>query len=659
MLLLAILVVLPAIVLSLLAVSSLREAEAVYERQMHEACERTAESLIARALDAVEARGVAIGTAAAAFASEMTSTNRLALADGDLSVAGLAILDSSWQPVYPGGPALLMARDRVWTQAGRKLSNAAFAEAAGEPAAAIPLYEAIIERLAGEDPLDDGALHNMLLCRALSGLARALAGAGRVDDALAVLERLAGERQSGGDVHLPLVARYRMWKLRPSEKTALALLDACFDAALDAPASQLYFYLAETLPLSSGTDGALVGAVLDAMAGDRAFAPAAARLLYAGADGSRWAWRSQALGEEYYLYGTLTVQTDAGEALAVVLVDPGLLSSVAVEPVFAAAGRSGSISFEFRSGEDSETGADATTGETIMERTFAEPFSMWSVRAVVFDGALGDLARNRARLMSLAAALTGLVTILGAASVFLWARRRVALARLQTDFVANVTHELKTPLTGIKSLAETLELKRVSSDEKRAEFISMIVRESDRLSRLITSVLDFARLERGSGALRLEPADLAEVVNAAVDCFKSGLLPGEAADVECIAEAHVGVSIDRDAIIGAILNLLDNAYKYSKPPRDIRVCLAVKDEWAIVSVSDNGVGLTPGEARRVFGKFYRADTSLAAETQGAGLGLTLAKAYVEQHGGALSVDSEPGVGSTFTIRLPLAGEAGQ
>jgi len=108
----------------------------------------------------------------------------------------------------------------------------------------------------------------------------------------------------------------------------------------------------------------------------------------------------------------------------------------------------------------------------------------------------------------------------------------------------------------------------------------------------------------------------------------------------------------------ALFNLLDNAHKYSNPPRSIRVKVAVRDGHAVVSVSDNGIGLTAREMRSVFRKFYRVDTSLSARTQGAGLGLSLVKAYVEAHGGAVEVESKPGEGSTFSIVLPLrnAGE---
>jgi signal transduction histidine kinase len=286
--------------------------------------------------------------------------------------------------------------------------------------------------------------------------------------------------------------------------------------------------------------------------------------------------------------------------------------------------------------------------------------SFWIVQARTVSGTVVDLARSKARLLWWGIVLTAVTAIGAIVALLAWARRRSRLANLQTDFVANVTHELKTPLTGIRSLAETLQFGRITSPERAGEFVGAIVRETDRLARLINNVLDFSRLERGTARLRLERTDLAELVRSTVEAFKASLGDDDGGRiiVETPAEGVPAV-VDADSMSRAVTNLLDNAWKYSRPPREIRASLAAADGRATISVSDNGIGIPAAQHRKIFRKFYRVDSSLSAETQGAGLGLSLVKAYAEAHGGRVDLQAKPGEGSTFTITVPLAPDDAQ
>ncbi len=262
------------------------------------------------------------------------------------------------------------------------------------------------------------------------------------------------------------------------------------------------------------------------------------------------------------------------------------------------------------------------------------------------------------RLLWWGIVLASLMVLTGIAAVVMWARRRARLARLQTDFVANVTHELKTPLTGIRSLAETLALGRITASDRQAEFVSAIVRETDRLAQLINNVLDFSSIERGNARLRPERADLTELLQTAVEAFRATLPEGDDSRITVAApDEPVEAVVDSDSISRAVTNLLDNAWKYSHAPRRIAATLSTEDGQASIAVSDNGVGIAPENAGKVFRKFFRIDSALSAETQGAGLGLALVKAYAEAHGGRVAVRSRPGEGSTFTITVPTDGGA--
>jgi two-component system phosphate regulon sensor histidine kinase PhoR len=233
-------------------------------------------------------------------------------------------------------------------------------------------------------------------------------------------------------------------------------------------------------------------------------------------------------------------------------------------------------------------------------------------------------------------------------------RREVHLAELRSQFVSSVSHELKTPLTAIRMFAEILQRGESVDRQTHNECVDTIVNESERLTRLLNNVLDFSRIERGQKEYRMEPTRLADVVQSAARTMQYPLAE-QGFDLKMdVAEEIPPVQADRDALKQAVLNLLTNAMKYSGQSRGIELRLFPQNGDALISVSDHGIGIPPEEQSRIFERFYRASVPENHSVAGTGLGLALVDHIVKGHGGSVQVESSPGVGSTFSIRLPIA-----
>ena len=253
-----------------------------------------------------------------------------------------------------------------------------------------------------------------------------------------------------------------------------------------------------------------------------------------------------------------------------------------------------------------------------------------------------------------AAALTIVLSVTLFGGYLLWrdVNREMRIAALRSQFVSSVSHELKTPLTAIRMFAETLQLDRVDAGT-RAEYLDTIVNESERLTRLLNNVLDFAKIEEGRKAYRREPASLANVVRVAA---RAMTYPFEQHGFDLLTEIDDSVPPvdgDADAIEQAILNLLTNAMKYSGSGRRIELRLTREGRHAVISVRDQGIGIPPADQTRIFEKFYRISTPENQRIPGTGLGLTLVDHIVKAHDGSVRVESAPGSGSVFSIYLPL------
>jgi len=235
-------------------------------------------------------------------------------------------------------------------------------------------------------------------------------------------------------------------------------------------------------------------------------------------------------------------------------------------------------------------------------------------------------------------------------------RRQLRLARQQTDFVSNVSHELKTPLTSIRMFSELLEDGGIEDPEKRRSFLRIISAEAARLTRLINNVLDFSRLERGEKHYRFARCDLVALVCETLNGYRPHLETARFTLEFTMPGAPLIVHGDHDALAQVLVNLLSNAEKYSGERREIRVDLRVKDEplpHVELRVLDRGIGVPKGCETKIFEKFYRAHDSLSSGVQGSGLGLTLARQIARAHGGEVTYEPREGGGSCFALLLPL------
>lgn len=234
--------------------------------------------------------------------------------------------------------------------------------------------------------------------------------------------------------------------------------------------------------------------------------------------------------------------------------------------------------------------------------------------------------------------------------------REMRLARQKTDFVSNVSHELKTPLTSIRMFSDLLGNRRELEDEKRLEYSGIISRESARLSRLINNLLDFSRMERGEKRYQREPIALREFLTDSLETCRHQIeSDGFQLRIDCPeADGEPATVIgDRDALSQVLLNLLSNAEKYGGDAREIEVTLRCVDATAEIAVLDRGPGIPRKQAEKIFEKFYRVDDSLASGIEGSGLGLTLARQIARAHDGDLVYTPRSGGGSRFVLTLPL------
>jgi signal transduction histidine kinase len=229
------------------------------------------------------------------------------------------------------------------------------------------------------------------------------------------------------------------------------------------------------------------------------------------------------------------------------------------------------------------------------------------------------------------------------------------MARLKSDFVANVSHDLKTPLSVIRMFGETLEMGRVTDEDRRQEYYRVITREGERLSRLIDNVLDFARIEGGRRTYEMTPTAIEPLIRGTLEAFVYPLAQqGFKVEVSVAADLPE-VTLDADAVGQALANLIDNAIKYSGDERALTVDARVVDGWLVLAVSDRGLGIAREEQAKIFEKFYRVGRSDTQGRRGSGMGLALVRHIAEAHGGTIAVESVPGEGSRFSLRLPLGG----
>lgn len=262
-------------------------------------------------------------------------------------------------------------------------------------------------------------------------------------------------------------------------------------------------------------------------------------------------------------------------------------------------------------------------------------------------------ARRQQRSLYLLIGCALVAIALGGGVVFRDTRRQLVLAQQKTDFVSNVSHELKTPLTSIRMFAEILHGGR-TAPERQPEYLRIMLVEAERLTRLINNVLDFSRLDRRERRLQKRALDLHEVLERFWPGCEFHLHEaGFTARWESAPPPYPIVG-DEDALTQVLVNLLANAEKYGGDRKEVILRSHLEDRFLCLGVLDRGIGVPGGEEGKIFEPFYRAHDSLASGISGTGLGLALAKRIVHEHGGEIFCQPRPGGGSHFTVRLPLA-----
>ncbi|HSM92538.1 MAG TPA: ATP-binding protein [Anaeromyxobacteraceae bacterium] len=248
-------------------------------------------------------------------------------------------------------------------------------------------------------------------------------------------------------------------------------------------------------------------------------------------------------------------------------------------------------------------------------------------------------------------------TVIGGIAAIVVLRREARMARLQTDFVNKVSHDLRTPLTSIRMFVETLQLGRLRDQPARQqEALEIIAEETERLSALINRLLDWARMESGRRTFDLHPEPLPPIVDAAVSAL-APLRLHQPADVRVrVADGLPRVRVDRAALVEALVDVLTNAFKYTGPQKRIDVEASRAGPAVRIVIRDNGPGIGKQDLKKVFDRFYRARDPLDRIIEGSGLGLAMVKHIVTAHGGWVEAESELGKGTAFTITLPAIEE---
>jgi signal transduction histidine kinase len=293
-------------------------------------------------------------------------------------------------------------------------------------------------------------------------------------------------------------------------------------------------------------------------------------------------------------------------------------------------------------------------GKPEVEKNLGEVLGQGFALAIKYPGTtIADIGSSFLRNNYI---ILGALSLLMAGGIFLSYRnvsREMNLARLKSDFVANVSHELRTPLALIRLYAETLELGRLTAKEKYHEYFRIIREESERLTALINNILDFSRIEAGRKEYEFKETNLSDLVRATLDSYRFQIEQHGFAFEENISGDIPPVNVDREAIARSLLNLVNNALKYSKDKKYIGVSLYRANGSVKLEVSDHGIGIPPAEQEKIFEKFYRCGDPLVHNIKGSGLGLSLVRHIARAHGGDVQVESTPEKGSKFTIALPI------
>ena len=267
-------------------------------------------------------------------------------------------------------------------------------------------------------------------------------------------------------------------------------------------------------------------------------------------------------------------------------------------------------------------------------------------------GLLATLTKAGSGIYLFAFILIALLMVLGFVFTLYTLNVEIRLNKLKSEFISNVSHELKSPLTSIRMMTEMLHHKRVETEERKSAYYSAMMEESEHLSHLIDNILDFSRIEEDRKKYDFVDVDLDELLRKFLESTRASLTEPDF-DIRYDPPDHAPViRADKNAILQVFYNLIDNAIKFSGDSRQIDISISTEGEEVLFSVKDYGAGISAREQEKIFERFYRGDETQKQGINGSGIGLTIVRKIVEVHNGTIDVESEVGKGSTFTVRLP-------
>ena len=265
---------------------------------------------------------------------------------------------------------------------------------------------------------------------------------------------------------------------------------------------------------------------------------------------------------------------------------------------------------------------------------------------------LQELVRERTTNNLLLLIGLDVILIIAVILVFRNLRKEVDLAQTKSDFISNVSHEIRTPLAVISMFSETLEMNRVPSEEKKAEYYRIISKETQRLTGIVNKILNFNQTEAKKKSLHLERLNLETEIKGILDTYDFHL-GNHGFKYTLELQSDLWVLADKEALIESVINLIDNAVKYSDQKKQIEIATGRDNGFAWIAIKDYGIGISAKDQKHIFDKFYRVSTGNLAKKRGTGLGLSLVKQLMEAQKGKVTLSSEPGNGSTFKLYFQL------
>lgn len=265
-----------------------------------------------------------------------------------------------------------------------------------------------------------------------------------------------------------------------------------------------------------------------------------------------------------------------------------------------------------------------------------------------------DLVKQRALTNILLIGLLTIVLILGVWIVYRNIKKEVELAQIKSDFVSNVSHELRTPLSLISMFSETLEMDRVKTEEKKKEYYSIISQEANRLGKIVNSILNFSKMEAGKRQYNFVDSYLNDAAENVYRSYKFHL-EQKGFTFNLVKDETIPIiKIDEEAVSEALVNLVDNAVKYSDNKKQITIRTGIEDNFAFIEVEDKGIGIPVKDQKKIFDKFFRVSSGNIHNVKGSGLGLSIVKHIIDAHKGKIELSSELNKGSKFRLLFPLS-----